>query len=386
MKQNNNSYLSSNKTFEDLPLKKNIKLTLNSLGFKIPTRVQEETIPLILDGKNVVITSSTGSGETIAYTIPILGRIDPKKGVQALILTPTRELTEQVGSEVKKFCDLLGLKVGVFFGGRDIKGDYKVLQRKNQIIIGSPGRIIQLINNKTLRVGEVSYIVFDESDQMFENGFFGDCIYVKKRISSEAQIVLSSATMTSDVVDFVEKHIVYFEFVEPDSRIPEGILQKKAFVKIPDKNEFIKQFLDNNSFKRALIFCNTKTRVEEVNSFLLKNGFRSRAIHSDLEQKERKRNLQFLKEGRKSILVATDVAGRGLHIDNVELIINYDIPTRKEAYIHRIGRTGRNGLKGYALNLICPEDEERFKNIEDEFELNVETYEDESFSEWTSRN
>ena len=346
--------------------------------------IQEETIPLILENKNVIIKSPTGSGKTLAYTIPLIGKINNKQGLQVLVLVPTRELAEQVSKEIKKLAEPLGVKVGAFFGGRDLKGDLRTIRKKNQIIVATPGRLLQHINSKTIKVGEVKFLVFDESDQMFDNGFFGDCVYIKKRVSSEAQIVLSSATMTDDVVNFVEKQIVHFEFVEPEDSIPSGILQEKLFIEIKDKNSFVKKFLETNNFKRAIIFCNTKKKVEELSLFLLQNNFRAREIHSNLDQKERNRHLKFLKEGKEAVLVATDIASRGLHIEGIDLIINYDIPSKKEFYIHRIGRSGRNGSKGYALNLICKEDEDRFRDLEVSFELDVDDFDESSFDYWVN--
>ncbi len=385
MKQRKQTTTTLPKDFSTMGLKKTVLSALSLTKYKKPTEVQAEVIPFILQGKNTIFTSPTGSGKTLAYTVGSIGFLNAKQGLQMLVVVPTRELAEQVGKEMQVIATPMGLKVGVLYGGKATKNDMRILQRKNQIIVGTPGRLLEHINAKTVRVGEVKYLVFDESDQMFDNGFFGDCVYITKRVGVNVQIVFSSATMTDDVVNFVEDHIKYYEFVEPGNTIPTTILQEEKYLPIPEKNDFLKDFFKGLSFKRAIIFCNTKKRVDEITDFLNENNFRARELHSDLEQKERNANLSFLKKGRSSILVATDVAARGLHIENVDIIINYDIPTRKEFYVHRIGRAGRNGVPGYALNLICPEDEDRFEVIVETYALEVDDYDEASFIDWMKK-
>ena len=376
------SKVTSKKTFTDLGLKKDILSVLRTLNFHYPTEVQSKIVPQILSDKNVVFTSPTGSGKTLAFLLGYLGKLNKKQGVQMVVLVPTRELAVQVEKELKRLCDLLGLKVGVLYGGRDFKGDTRTLVRKNQIMVGTPGRLLQHVNEKTLKVGEVKYLVFDESDQMFDDGFYADCKYMKSRVSVDCQIVLSSATMTEKVVDFVEKEIVYFEFFEIGELIPSTIRQEKAFIPISEKNDFLLDFFSDRKFKRALIFCNTKTRSEEIEKFFSNNGYKTRSLNADLEQKERENYLSLFKQGKVNILVATDVAARGLHIKQVRIVVNYDVPTRDEFYVHRIGRSGRNGAKGYSLTLVCPEDEERFERIENTFDLDISEYSDTSFDEF----
>lgn len=368
--------------FSDLGLKKDILSVLARLNFHYPTQVQAEIVPQILSDKNVIFTSPTGSGKTLAFLLGYLGKLNKKQGVQMVVLVPTRELAVQVEKELKSVCDLLGLKVGVLYGGRDFKGDTRTLVRKNQIMVGTPGRLLQHVNEKSLKVGDVKYLVFDESDQMFDDGFYEDCKYLKSRVSVDCQIVLSSATMTEKVVTFVEKEIVHFEFFEIGELIPSSIQQEKYYVPIPKKNQFLLDFFADRKFKRALIFCNKKTRSEEIEKFFSNNGYRTRSLNADLEQKEREAYLDLFRQGKINILVATDVAARGLHIKQVRIVVNYDVPTRDEFYVHRIGRSGRNGAKGYAISLVCPEDEERFERIESTFDLDVSLYEESSFDEF----
>lgn len=356
--------------FKDLQLKKEIIETLEKNNFKKSLLVQEKIIPIALKGKNIVFTSQTGSGKTLAYLLSFIGKIDKKKGLQMLILVPTRELCIQVGKEIEKICKYLEINSGTLYGGRDIKGDFKTTMKKNQILTATPGRIVQHINNKKIIVGEVKYIVYDESDQMFDNGFYDECKYLKKRISKNAQIILSSATISEKVEEFMRTEIIDYEFLKIGEQIPHNIKQEKIFCKISEKNEILLNFLKNKKFSKAIIFCNTKIRSYDIADFLKENKINARTLNSDFKQKERENNLNTFKDQNTSILVTTDVASRGIHIDNIDIVINYDVPTRLEFYIHRIGRTGRNNKPGYALTFVCPEDEDRFDNIEFDYEIN----------------
>jgi ATP-dependent RNA helicase DeaD len=324
-----------------------------------------------LQGKNVVFTSRTGSGKTLAYLLGFLSRLNKKQGVQMVVLVPTRELCIQVGKEMKRVCDLLGINVGMLYGGRDVQGDYRTLTKKNQILVGTPGRILMHVNDKRIKVGEVRYLVFDESDQMFDHGFYDDCAYMKQRVSDDAQMILSSATMTKKVNTFIEKEIVDFELLKIGDLIPKNIVQEKIQCEQSEKNDVLLGIFSKKKFRRAMVFCNTKQKSYDISQFLQDNKFSSRSLSSDLDQKERLNHLNLFKEGKIRILVTTDIAARGIHIEDVDMIINYDVPTRDEFYVHRIGRTGRKDKKGYSLTLICPEDVDRFYNIEFEYELKV---------------
>ncbi len=353
-----------------LGLKKEILKALSS-KFKESSEVQDKIIPLALKGKNIAFISMTGSGKTLAYTLGFLGKINKRLGIQMLVVVPTRELCIQVGKEINYVCEKLGINVGMLYGGRTLSGDYKTTKKKNQILIGTPGRLIQHINEKNIRVGEVKYLIFDESDQMFDNGFMEDCAYLKTRVSKNAQIILASATITEKVQDFIDQEIVDYKLLKIGIRIPKKITQEKIYCEMKDKNQILLNFFSKRKFKRALIFCNTKIKTEDITDFLRDHKLNARPLNSNLEQRERQDRLNLFKEGKISILVTTDLASRGLHIENIDIVINYDVPTRDEFYIHRIGRTGRENKKGYALTLICPEDEERFLRIETDNKLNI---------------
>jgi len=288
-----------------------------------------------------------------------------------LVLVPTRELCIQVGKEIMGVAEPLGFNVGMLYGGRDIGGDYKTTKKKIHIMVGTPGRLIQHVNEKNIKVGEVKLLVYDESDQMFDNGFAKECAYVKTRVSKNCQIVLSSATITDKVKKFVDNVIVDHEFLEVGMGVPPGIVQEKMFCEIKDKKEELLKFLSKKKFSKAMVFCNKKDRSETVAEFLNENGIFARALNANLEQNERLDRLNLFKDGKIKVLIVTDVAARGLQIEKVDIVVNYDVPTRAEFYVHRIGRSGRRGKKGYAMTMVCPEDDDRFANIEFEYEIDV---------------
>lgn len=349
--------------FSKLPLKKNILEMLDKEGFIKTREVQEKIIPLILQGKNISFTSQTGSGKTLAYTIGFLSKINPKQGLQMIVFVPTRELCSQVTAEMKRFCAPLNINIGMLYGGRSIQKDATTLSKKNQIMVGTPGRVIQHINEKKLKVGEVKYIVYDESDQMFDNGFYNDCKYVKTRISKEAQIILASATTTDNVKKFIEEEIPDNTFLKIGMDIPKKLVQEKIYCKIENKLELLRKIIIQKKINKAIIFCNTKIKTDLIADEIC-DLVQVEVINADLLQKERERHLKQFIKGDLQIIVATDIAARGLHIENIDTIINFDVPTREEFYVHRIGRSARNGKKGYALTMICDEDIERFENIE----------------------
>lgn len=357
--------------FTTLGLKKEILDVLSRLNFNKSFEVQDKIVPLAMKGKNIVFTSRTGSGKTLAILLGFLGKINKKQSLQMIVLVPTRELCIQVGKEMKRVCELLGIKVGMLYGGRDVQGDYRTLIKKNQILVGTPGRLLLHVNEKKIRVGEVKYLVYDESDQMFGHGFYDDCVYLKQRVSNDAQIILSSATITDKVENFIKNEIVDYELLMIGELIPKSIVQEKLYCDKLEKNKILLNIFSKKKFKRALIFCNTKQKSYNISKFFQNNDFNAKSLNSDLEHAERLNHLNLFKDGKIRILVATDIAARGLHIENVDIIVNYDVPTRDEFYIHRIGRTGRIDKKGYSLTLICPEDEDRFYNIEFKYELSV---------------
>jgi len=349
--------------FNKLGLKANVILALNSLGFKESLEVQDAVIPLETQGHNLVFTSKTGSGKTLAYTVGFLGKINTKQAIQMLIVVPTRELCKQVGEEVKKICNSLNINVGVFYGGRDLNLDHRTTSKKNQIIVSTPGRLIQHVNEKNIKIGDVRYIVYDESDQMFDDGFYDDCVYLKKRASKDAQIILASATITPKVKMFLEREVQDYKSLKIGVDIPDNIVQEKIVCSMKEKNNLLLNFIKAKKLKKVMVFCNTRQKTQDLMNFLNENKINARAINGELEQKEREECITGFKANKISVLTATDVAARGLHIENIDAIINYDV--------HRIGRSGRNNSIGYAMTLVCKQDIDRFKILSYEFDLDV---------------
>lgn len=358
-------------SFQNLGLKKNVIQTLSALNFTTPTEVQKQIIPLILKKKNLAFTSQTGSGKTVGFTAPLLSRINKKLHIQILILVPTRELCIQVGNEIKRFANHLDFNVGMIYGGRDLIADKRTISRRLHVLVATPGRLIQHVNMKTIKLSGVHTIIFDESDQMFDNGFYDDCQYIKSRVSSTAQVILASATITPKVEIFLKKTIKDFTFIEVGNLIPPSIVQDALFCEISEKNDLLVKFFLGEEFSRAIVFVNTKVKLGSVYDSLLDKGITTSYLSGDLDQKEREKRLRDFKAKKFSVLVCTDVASRGLHIPDVDIVLNYDIPSRNEFYVHRIGRTGRNGKKGYALSFVCPEDEANFVLIQKEYKLHV---------------
>ena len=364
-------------SFSKIGLKKNIIEVLSRMQFYETTEVQEKIIPLALQKKDIVFTSMTGSGKTLAYSIGFLSRINTKVGLQMLVMVPTRELCSQVAKELERICEPLNINVGKIYGGHNMSMDKKTLMKKNHIMVATPGRFIVYVNEKKIKVGEVKLLVFDESDQMFDNGFYEDCAYLISRVSKESQIILSSATISEKVEEFIEKEIVDYKLLKIGNQIPKNIKQEKILCPIPEKNKLLLRFLSNKKFERVLIFVNKKSRTELISKLLNNNEIKTSPISSDLEQKEREESLKLFKQGKIKVLVATDVAARGLQIQGVDMVINYDAPNRAEFYVHRIGRPGRRDKPGYSLTMICPEDDDRFHNIEFIYDIKVALIDDE---------
>ncbi|MFH1316025.1 MAG: DEAD/DEAH box helicase [Candidatus Woesearchaeota archaeon] len=357
--------------FSDLGLKKNILDALDRLQLVYPFEVQEKVIPLSKKGRNILFTSRTGSGKTLAYLLGVLDNINTKLGIQMLILVPTRELSIQIGKETRKVCDLLNIKVGVIYGGRALEGDYRTINRKNHILVATPGRLKQHVNEKNIKLGEVKVLVYDECDKMFTEKFYDDCAYLRIRVPLHTQIMLSSATLGDEVKKFVEEEIEDYDLLEVGERIPPNIIQELVRCSRLEKNDIILRLLKKKRFRRVIIFTNTKMKARSISKFLNYNKYFTKEISGKLEQKERDNYLGMFKKGTLPIIVTTDLTGRGLQIKDIDIVINYDLPFDSTSYIHRIGRTGRKDKKGYALTLLCPEDEDRYHNLNVEFNIKI---------------
>ena len=353
--------------FIEFGIDDNLIKALNKNGILNPTPIQEKAIPLLLDGLDVIGGSQTGSGKTFAYSIPLIQRIEKKtRGVKALILCPTRELSLQVKGELDKLIEFYKLNSVTIYGGESYVIQNKRLKSNPDIIIGTPGRIIDQMNRGNLSFENVTYLVLDEADEMLKMGFEADLETILSTIPKSRQTALFSATLPPFVKHVSEKYMNNPTMVQIENKTltVESIDQIVYYVKSVDKKNSIVRLLDYYEFKHIMIFCNTKAMVDELLVFLQNNNFKAEGLHGDLKQVMRDRVMSQFRAGAVDILIATDVAARGIDIDDIDCVINYDLPNENELYVHRIGRTGRRGRSGVAISLASSRGRNRVKELE----------------------
>jgi len=338
-----------------------LQKALEDAGYKEPTPIQRDAIPLALEGYDILGQAATGTGKTGAFAIPIVEKLQKgKPGVKALVLTPTRELAIQVKEQIYMLTKYKRLSSYVFYGGTSVKQNLDILQNKNvDILIGTPGRIKDLINRKALNLSNVEYLVLDEFDQMLDMGFIEDIEYIISFLPKERTTYMFSATVPNHIELLAKRFLKSdFKFVKvPSVELKPNIEEKMIKLSSPgEKIHELMHIIDTHPVEKMLIFVKTKKDAKDLFFLLTKKGIRAQALHGDLTQRQREKALSAFKSGAVSILVATDVAARGLDIKDVGVVINYNIPEDPELYIHRIGRTGRIGKSGKAFSLICPED------------------------------
>lgn len=354
--------------FEDLDIKKDILKALKELGFEVPTPIQVQAIPHLKMGKDIIGQAQTGTGKTAAFGIPMIERVNPKnKAVQILIMAPTRELSVQVADEIQKFSNhVIGVKTLAIYGGQPISTQIKALKRGVQIIVGTPGRILDHINRKTLKLGEVIGVVLDEADQMLDMGFQEDMEAILKETPTERQTAMFSATISREIERIAQKYMKQPEKIMVAQKaltVPQ-ISQYYFEVKPHEKVEALCRILDMDKTDLGIIFCRTKRSVDELTEKLQNRGYSAAAIHGDLKQTQRDRVMKKFRNRTIDLLVATDVAARGIDVNDVEMVMNYDIPEDFEYYVHRIGRTGRAGKEGVAYTLATGKQMRTLKALE----------------------
>lgn len=353
---------------ENVILNENIQRALDDMGFEESTQIQQEAIPVILDGNDIVGQSNTGTGKTAAFIIPILEKIDKEiRMPQALVLLPTRELAVQVANETRKIAKYMeGIKTVTVYGGADIKEQINKLRGGAQVIVGTPGRIIDLIDRHVIKLSEIKITVLDEADEMLKMGFREDIELILSKIDHPVQTLLFSATIPDDMKKMIKKFLNNPVSVKT---LREGITAKEVkqsyfLVKHSDKVEALARLIDTYTPKLALVFCNTKRAVDELYDQLIEKGYNCDKIHGDIKQSQRLDTLNKFNNGLIEILIATDVAARGLDIKEVEVVINYEVPAKEDYYVHRIGRTGRAGKEGASFTLASAKEMKKIENIE----------------------
>lgn len=355
------------KTFAEFGLEPKVLQAITELGFEEATPIQEQAIPLALTGSDLIGQAQTGTGKTAAFGIPLISKIArEEERILALVMTPTRELAIQVSEEIGKLTRFKGLRSLAIYGGQDIGRQIRGLKKKPQIIIGTPGRLLDHINRKTIRLDDVQTIVLDEADEMLDMGFMEDIQTILKLVPEERQTMLFSATMPPNIQRLAQQFLKNPQHV---SVIPKQIsapLIDQAYIEVPERQKFeaLSRLIDMESPDLAIVFGRTKRRVDELAEGLQKRGYSADGLHGDLSQNQRDAVMRKFRDGSIDVLVATDVAARGLDVSGVTHVINFDLPQDPESYVHRIGRTGRAGKEGTAWSFVTPREMDHLHLIE----------------------
>lgn len=356
-------------TFKDLNIAESILKAIEEKGYTVPTAIQERAIPAALAGRDVLGCAQTGTGKTASFAIPIIQQIVQNKmsakrrGIKALILTPTRELALQINECIGDYSKYTGVRYGVIFGGVNQNPQVTMLRRGVDILVATPGRLLDLINQGCIRLDDIQYFVLDEADRMLDMGFIHDIKRLLLKLPKEKQTLFFSATMPDVLVSIMNsllKNPVKIS-VTPKSSTVSAIEQKVYFVEKKEKSQLLISILQQSDVQSVLVFSRTKHNADKIVKVLSKAGIGSQAIHGNKSQSARQTALGNFKSGKTRVMIATDIASRGIDINELPLVINYDLPEVPETYVHRIGRTGRAGHAGTALS-FCSQEERKLMN------------------------
>ena len=343
-------------TFESLGLSEAMLKALEKKGYGYPTTIQAEAIPHFMQWKDVIAKAPTGTGKTFAFGIPMIEHIDPELSeVQGLILAPTRELAIQIGDELRGLLTFYnGIRVAVLYGGASIGPQIKALERKPQIVVATPGRLMDHYNRKTIRLDKIQTVVLDEADRMLDMGFFKDVTKIIDKVKNRKNLGLFSATISQEVmtVSWMYQRDEVEITVEPKQEDRPDIDQFSLTCTPLEKAETTLRLIKSQGYERVMIFCNTKHMCQRLSDDFQRAGLDADCIHGDIRQSQREKTMQRYRDGKLQVLIATDVASRGIDVDDVDCVINYDVPDENEYYVHRIGRTGRAKRKGVAWSII----------------------------------
>ncbi len=358
-------------SFKELGISHKLLKVLEEIGFKEPTEIQEKVIPLALAGNDIIGESATGSGKTLAFGTTILEKVEAGKGLQALILTPTRELAEQVSNSLEKFSKYNDLKIIPVYGGVSIDPQISYLEEAD-VVVGTPGRILDHISRKTINFSKIRFLVLDEADRMLDMGFLPDVTRIIGHCPKERQTFLFSATITGEVENISKKYMINPVEVSVNSYVDPSKLDH-VFYEVAQNEKFslLVHLLKNENSGLVMVFCSTKRNTDFIGKNLRRYDFDALPLHGDLTQNRRKAVLEEFHKSKKFILVCTDVAARGLDIQNVSHVYNYDSPKTSEEYIHRVGRTARAGKEGKAITLLSDRDYDNFRNVSRNEEIKI---------------
>ena len=354
--------------FQELGIDERILKAGKVMGFESMTPIQEQAIPVLLEGKDVIGQAQTGTGKTAAFGIPLIQRVDPdSRKLQAIVLCPTRELAMQAAEELRKLSKYMhGIKILPVYGGQEIFRQIKGLSQGVQIVVGTPGRVMDHMRRRTIKTSDIRMIVLDEADEMLNMGFREDIETILKDMPEEHQMALFSATMPQAILDITNMYQDNAQYIKVTPKEITVDLVKQAYYKVQrkDKEEVLCRLMDYYQPAKSLIFCNTKRMVDELAENLKGRGYQAEGLHGDLSQHQRDTVMNLFRSGKTDILIATDVAARGIDVSGVDAVFNYDIPDDVEYYVHRIGRTGRAGKKGRSFTLVCGREIYRIREIE----------------------
>ena len=354
--------------FSQLPISKQVLSSITKMGYEKPTEIQEKAIPVVIEGNDIIAQAQTGTGKTAAFGIPLIDKVNPReRNIQALILVPTRELAIQVAKELKNIGKLKKVFVLSVYGGKSIQHQINFLRKGNDVVVvGTPGRVKDLIDRGYLKLNNIKYFVLDEADRMLDMGFIEDIEYIMSKLPANRQTLMFSATMPREILRLAEQFLK--ENYKTVRVAPEKVTVEriKQIAYRTDKENKFPTFVDvlqKTMSGKSIIFTQTKKMADELAKKLQEYGFNADAIHGDYSQAKRERVLRNFRTGKLDILVATDVAARGLDIKGVEVVYNYDLPNDVESYVHRIGRTGRAGKEGVAISFFTPNEDIFFTRI-----------------------
>ena len=358
-----------NKTsFDELNLSSEMQKAVSDMGFEFMSPIQEEAIPVVMDGLDIIGQAQTGTGKTAAFGIPLLEMTNVKdKAVQTIVLCPTRELCIQVADEIERLAKYKrGISVLPIYGGQPIDRQINRLKKGVQVVVGTPGRVIDHIRRRTLKLGGASMVVLDEADEMFDMGFRDDIELILNETPKERQTVFFSATMPKEIIRFTNKYQKNPKLIKVVKKeLTASMVEQNYYsVKANMKTEALCRLMELHEPKLSVIFCNTKRKVDDLTAELQTRGYLVDGLHGDLRQPQRDKVMNKFRRGNIQILVATDVAARGIDVDDVDIVFNYDVPQDEEYYVHRIGRTGRAGREGLALSLVSGRDIGQLRKIE----------------------
>jgi len=355
------------KTFDQLGLSEEALQVLKQRGFEVPTPIQEQAIPVLLTGeKDIIGQAQTGTGKTAAFGLPILEKLNKDtRAVQALVLTPTRELAVQVAEEIHSLKGKKRVSVVPIYGGQSIDIQLRRLKKGVDIVVGTPGRVIDHLKRKTLKLDQISYLVLDEADEMLNMGFLDEVREIMEKTPEEKQTLLFSATMPKEIIKIAKKYMREYDTIKVTSG---GLTVTKTDqiyfeVSNSDKFEALCRIIDIEEKFYGLVFCRTKRDVDEVSNHLMTRGYDADGLHGDMSQSQRERILGKFKKNTINVLIATDVAARGIDVQNLTHVINFALPQDPESYVHRIGRTGRAGKEGIAVTFVTPAEYRRLEMI-----------------------